>query len=351
MLGPALILAGSYLAVSSGVDIFFYPKLLAISVGCFLCLQAPPKPAPLRPWFLLCLAVTLLATLTAASPLQAALGLFRSPTAGLLGAVACWLSYEAGCRSPRASWRYATWGAGLCAAGALATWIPGAPFHYMLPSGRAIGSIGSPPFLGCMLVATLPWVILSAPRAVIMLVAVALLATESKAAILGAVAGVLVLKAHILSRRATLALGAAGLSGAFLVFSRAGSDTMRLCTWGIAWKASLMRPWFGWGPDNFIDAFMQLRGTAWVEAAGGQGMTASENAHNIVLNLMVTQGILGLCAHMALAVAAGRRLLSRTDRESRCLVACYASVLVYSMCNPTPFMAWSVLAFMLGTLE
>ncbi len=351
MLGPALILAGSYLSLSSGVDIFFYPKLLAISVGCFLCLSKPSTrtAAPLRPWFLLGLSVTLLATLTAASPLQAALGLFRSPTAGLLGALACWLSYEAGCRSPRASWRYATWGAGLCAAGALATWIPGAPFHYMLPSGRAIGTIGSPPFLGCMLVATLPWVIISAPRAVASLVFIALLATESKAAVLGAVAGVLVLRG--LSRRATMALSAVALVGAFLVFSRAGSDTMRLCTWGIAWKAFLMRPWLGWGPDNFIDAFMRLRGPGWIEAAGNSGMTASENAHNLVLNLLATQGFLGLCVHLALGAAAARFLLARTDRESRCLVACYASVLVYSMFNPTPFMAWSVLAFMLGTLE
>ena len=322
MIGPALIILGSYLAVIPGGDIFMLPKLVAIFAGAFLCLLRPSKPGMLRPYFLIWLA----AMAVSASSAQSWIGLYRSPTAGMLGASAVWLGYEAGLTSSIADWPLITVGAALAGLLALVQLVPACPLHGLVPNGRAIGTIGSPPFLGCMLAWAVPVIVL------------ALLATRSKAAILGALVG-----AAVRWRVPAWVLGL-GAVAVVVALNRVGSDTMRLYIWAMAWKAFASRPWLGVGADNFGDAFIALRGPAWI-AAGGRGLSGAENAHNLILNVLATGGLLGLFTRGYLAWKAWPLVRYRPR-----LLACCASVLAYSMFNPVPFMAWAVLAFMVGSL-
>src|ERR1035437_1710951 len=125
MIGPALILLGSYLAVSLGGDIFMLPKLVVIFAGASVALYQCKKRQEhsLRPYFLLWLA----AMAVSAHSAQSWLGLYRSPTAGLLGATAVWLSYEAGRASDERAWKWVTVGAAVCSLLALVQLVPACP--------------------------------------------------------------------------------------------------------------------------------------------------------------------------------------------------------------------------------
>lgn len=325
-----LLLLGSYLAISPGGDMFMLPKLVCIFTGAFLCLWGPQKPGTLRPYFLLWLASMALS----ASSAQSWLGLYRSPTAGMLGAAAVWLSYEAGLTASAVNWPLITVGAALAGLLALIQLVPACPFHGLVPSGRAIGTIGSPPFLGCMLALAAP---LGGAWAMPVIV-LALLATRSKAAIIGAIAGVCVRW----PKRAWI-VGAV-VPIAAVALNRGASDTMRIYIWGIAWKAFLAHPLLGVGADNFGDAFITLRGPAWTEA-GGRGLSGAENAHNLILNILATGGVLGLATRGYLTWKAWPLVRHRPG-----LLASCASVLAYSMFNPVPVMAWCILAFMVGSI-
>ena len=248
----------------------------------------------------------------------------------------------------------------MCSILALIQLYPGTPTHYLLPSGRAIGTIGSPPFLGCMLLLALPVAALREPRHLLFLIP-ALLATRSRAAILAAAVGAFVLyllrPKEAVEGEAPRWVSALFIAAPALLFiialDRAASDTMRLYTWSVAWKAFLARPLLGWGPDNFIDAFTRLRTADWIEASGNGGYTVSENAHNIVLNILATQGIFGLAPRIVMlwkTTTAANAMAAWGSDAARALLAAGASVLVYSLLNPVPFMAWCVLSFLVGAL-
>jgi O-antigen ligase len=169
-------------------------------------------------------------------------------------------------------------------------------------------------------------------------IVLALLATRSKAAILGALAG-----AAVRWRVPAWVLGLGALA-TVIALNRGMSDTHRIYIWGVAWRTFLAHPLLGVGADNFGDAFMALRDATWLSLEGG-ALSGAENAHNLVLNVLATGGVLGLLTRGILAWKAYPAV-----RSNRALTASYASVLVYSLFNPVCFEAWAVLAFMLGSL-
>ena len=189
MIAPAILLLGSYLAVGPGIDMFLYPKLLAILIGALLCQKGTPHESPLRAYFPLILGLAAMSAAAGASPLQSALGLYRSSTAGLIGLSAAWMAYEAGRHRSVDDWGLLVFGAASCSILALLHLYPGAPWHGLIPNGRVIGTVGSPPYLGCMLALAVPVAAARAPRALLFILP-ALLATRSKAAILGAIASI-----------------------------------------------------------------------------------------------------------------------------------------------------------------
>jgi O-antigen ligase len=71
-----------------------------------------------------------------------------------------------------------------------------------------------------------------------------------------------------------------------------GTGRTRLMAWGIAVDAWKERPVFGWGPNNYFYAFNQYYRPEFLEH--GWGETWFDNAHNIVMNTLAVQGLVGV---------------------------------------------------------
>ncbi len=147
--------------------------------------------------------------------------------------------------------------------------------------------------------------------------------------------------------RMGLALGvialAVFLSGAWGPFVKRlagmGESTSRLYIYQTAWRLFLDRPLAGWGPDTFHIAFgLQRIPEYW---AYEWGRTPSR-AHNEVLHLLATQGLLGAAAFLALTAAlarAGWLALARAPEDRGLVAALLASVAAYLVQLLTGFSA------------
>lgn len=81
------------------------------------------------------------------------------------------------------------------------------------------------------------------------------------------------------------------------------SDTInspRWIAWQIAWESWLDKPIFGWGPNNFFYAFNAFYHPKSLEY--GYGETWFDNAHNIIMNTLAVQGIVGLLTYVGIFV-------------------------------------------------
>jgi len=76
----------------------------------------------------------------------------------------------------------------------------------------------------------------------------------------------------------------------------------RLIAWGIAFESWQERPVFGWGPNNYYYAFNKYYRPA--SLYFGVGETWFDNAHNIIMNTLSTQGIIGVVSYLSLFVIA-----------------------------------------------
>ena len=324
-----LVLFGCYLPLSPGIDIFLLPKQTLIAAGAALALNFSSRERPQRRLRLAFWAVILTALASAAlsaSPLQSVIGAQRSSTAGVLGLVLAYLCYEAA----EPGWEsHLLVAAAICADMALLQPL----IQFPLPpvGTRLSGFIGSPPMLGCMLALAAPvaarqrrWWVLGLLTGVVYL-------TGSRAALLGLAAG---LGWEALSHKGRLWTALALASAAVLCVRPGANDGMRMQTWVIAWKAFCEHPLFGVGPDNFTDAFQRLRSIDWQAGAH----TVQDNAHNLPLHILATQGLVGAWAWLNL----GRRAK---------ITPSLAAVLVYGLFDPTPFMAWCVVAYQAGATE
>ncbi len=81
-----------------------------------------------------------------------------------------------------------------------------------------------------------------------------------------------------------------------------GSGKTRAMAWEIAVEASKEYPVFGWGPNNFFFAFNQYYNPEFLSF--GMNETWFDNAHNILLNTLATQGVVGLLVYLLLFVFA-----------------------------------------------
>lgn len=74
----------------------------------------------------------------------------------------------------------------------------------------------------------------------------------------------------------------------------------------IAWEAAIAswkeRPAFGWGPNNFFYAFNKHYQSRSLEY--GYGETWFDNAHNIIMNTLAVQGVVGLASYLFIFFAA-----------------------------------------------
>lgn len=207
-------------------------------------------------------------------------------------------------------------------------------------SERVASSLGNPIYVGgfaLFLLFTGWWLLMHekdlAMRvvlAVTMLLAVAgLFFSGTKGSMLGLIAGLIsaaigygiFAKEHPLVRRGTIigvCIMALVLGGLFMfraspsvrsipalgpllnVSLTSGTGSTRVIAWKIAIESWKERPMFGWGPNNFFYAFNKHYNPRSLEF--GYGETWFDNAHNIILNTLSTQGIVGLVSYLGIFV-------------------------------------------------
>lgn len=203
-----------------------------------------------------------------------------------------------------------------------------------LPTGgRAVSTLGSPVDLGAFLALLWPVALrrLDAERGALPAVLAAavaggLVASGSRGALLAACAGTA--GYWLMSRREgrsalPAALGIAALASAFAVSwsFRSGAtvrDLSRIEVWKAALAAFQRRPWLGWGPDGFEDAFKMLRSDRFVELLGSS--TYQAYAHNDLLHVLSGMGLLGAAAYAWLLVVlclAAKQALQAPEGRAR----------------------------------
>lgn len=80
-----------------------------------------------------------------------------------------------------------------------------------------------------------------------------------------------------------------------------GTGKTRLMAWNVAVVSWKEHPVVGWGPDNFYYAFNKYYNPDFLKF--GYQETWFDNAHNVVFNLLTTQGIVGLVTYLSIYAA------------------------------------------------
>jgi|GEM_PF-596858 O-antigen ligase len=73
------------------------------------------------------------------------------------------------------------------------------------------------------------------------------------------------------------------------------STQTRLLTWRLSWDAFLERPFFGWGPENYLVAYERHYNPDFAV----YGETWLDRAHNKLIDVLVMQGLFGLLSYLA----------------------------------------------------
>lgn len=260
---------------------------------------------------------------------------------------------------------------GLCALFGALQWA-GLPvtmaLEKALPEGRVYSTLGSPVYLGAVLALALPlcaglWAGAGRDRALGLFAgafcAAGLLLTQSRSAWLGAAAGLAVwawASGRADGRR--LLWPAAGLAAGLLalgLWSRASgaADSARVQLWKSAVAVAARRPLVGAGVGAFENAFRRERSEDFVRILGGKAGQAS--AHNDVLEVAATTGLVGLAAYLwcvwgLLGAVRGALADPETRADAAAAAGALAALFVAAKFNPTPFAALVAAAPLVGLL-
>lgn len=123
------------------------------------------------------------------------------------------------------------------------------------------------------------------------------------------------------------------------------SDIARFEVWKIALKVFADNPLLGYGPGNFYLAFRRYAGLGMVGAAKTAAY-AQAHAHNDILHVAATMGLIGLTAYALLGCSA--LWIAWKHAERRFLFALLAAYAVLSSFNPVTASAFVVLALIFG---
>ncbi len=238
-----------------------------------------------------------------------------------------------------------------------------------LPTGaRAVSSLGSPVDLGAYLALLTPVLIWradaergAATACALALTVGGLLASGSRGAMVAAAAGaggyaLMSRRDPVPALRRALALAVLLVTGAAVWASRAGasaSDRGRLEVWKTALHLFQKRPWLGWGPDGFEEAFKIHRTDAFIAVAGRDHYQAY--AHNDFLHVLSGLGLAGAAAYAwllaALLLAASAAFARPANRRlAAALTAGLIALWVNLELNPVSLEVWTVAAVVAGLL-
>lgn len=340
-LGLYIALVGSALVCAPWLnDAFGMVKVLVGLVGVGIAWISMPTPnrTPMDGAIAACLLILALSTAASVSPQLSVIGFQSQPFYGLLALSGAALVFYAAQAWPEGI-------APLAAIVAIATGVACAiqhalpclpPFH-LIEGYRAVGTVGSPVFMGALVAVTVPACLALGGRvgyAGLAAGLVAIAASGSRGPWLAAGAGIAVYLAAAgrLPWRVVLYGFLAGV--AVLVLRVTPSDTDRYITWATALQAGFEHPWLGWGPDSFFVVNI-------VRHAGGTHVQAS--AHNDLLQAWSTTGGFGLLAYAWLWGAA-----IWTARARPAVLGSLAALFVVAKFNPVPAPAHYLMAALLG---
>lgn len=141
-----------------------------------------------------------------------------------------------------------------------------------------------------------------------------------------------------------------------------GSAVTRFQIWDAAWRATLERPFFGFGPDTFRLIFPGFKPMEYAAAAGHQSV--ADNAHNYILQLSSGVGIPGMLLLYGLFIAVlvlsfrtafARQGLSDNGDSSLVLSGMWAAVIGYLVhltfgisVTGSTFLAWIAFAALMS---
>lgn len=292
-------------------DAFGLPKIAVALIGSWLlwvrCCPSRFVKTGIEKPLVFFLAVFLASLMTSIDPIVSIVGVYSQPFNGaaeLLPAVLIFLAVSSeGDRWPDGPLYCAALigiASGIACALQLARVIP-APFDMM--AGRALGTMGSPVFLGAVLAPALPAALWLGSRGSLIGIAgsigsfLALWACHSRGPWLAAAAGLWGLLAasgairprwrHLAALAAVLGVLAA-LSGRM---GKAYSDSGRIKVWKIAARAGAEHPILGSGPDTFVLDIRRLKTPDLMKIG-----TIQAGAHNDILQAWATMGGLGALA-------------------------------------------------------
>ncbi len=123
-----------------------------------------------------------------------------------------------------------------------------------------------------------------------------------------------------------------------------GALAARFSLWQGAWDLFKIHPWFGWGPGSFDLAYQQ---------SGLPLNQGARFAHNLPLQLLVEQGLVGLGLFVAALVSFARRLKAPPLWEGWGVLTGAAAFFLFSLFDlpfQMPELIW-VFALLLGRLE
>ena len=114
-------------------------------------------------------------------------------------------------------------------------------------------------------------------------------------------------------------------------FSLSDSSTQfRLLTWGVSYEAFKERPLFGWGPENYLNAYEKYYDPAY----SNYGDTWLDRAHNKLFDVLVMQGLLGLILYLGFISSIFYFILKRIYKENIALsIVLMAGVTAYFVQN------------------
>jgi len=93
-----------------------------------------------------------------------------------------------------------------------------------------------------------------------------------------------------------------------------GTGTTRILFWKIAWRGFLARPLLGWGPENFDIVFDRFYNPKLVHFSFYE--TWADRPHNTILETLATTGLLGVAAYLSIFVVAGYLLVRGMQRKN-----------------------------------
>lgn len=227
-------------------------------------------------------------------------------------------------------------------------WACPPPFH-LLTGDRAVGTIGSPVFMGTVIAVTVPVCAWMASKESehwrlgtvgVLCGLFSMAASGSRGPFLASgigMAGYYLAAGHIVPTRKSISVLCAitAIAIVVLAINLRTYDMARFEVWGIALDGGFRYPVLGWGPDTFFILNISKKAAGEVQAS----------AHNDILQMWATMGAVGLAAYLWAWLAAFR-IAYKFPPVFGSLVALF----VAAKFNPVPPSAMILAAALLGSV-